>query len=43
MGREAGLNVPVHVASGDMDMSGDLKRALTFARSAERNKKEHSH
>src|SRR5207248_3963032 len=29
MGREAGLDDPVHIASEDMDLSADLKRALS--------------
>ena len=32
LGREAGLNVPVHIATENMDLSGDLKRALAHAR-----------
>ncbi len=32
MGREAGLDVPVHIATEDMDLSSDLKRALSYAR-----------
>jgi hypothetical protein len=32
MGREAGLDVPVHIASEDMDLSVDLKRALSYTR-----------
>ena len=32
MGREAGLDVPVHIATEDMDLSADLKRALSYAR-----------
>lgn len=39
LGREAGLAVPVHVASQDMDMSADLKRALAYARAGARGKK----
>ncbi|HEY1677242.1 MAG TPA: hypothetical protein VGG04_06025 [Candidatus Sulfotelmatobacter sp.] len=33
LGREAGLRVPIHVASENMDLSADLKRALSLARS----------
>jgi hypothetical protein len=32
LGREAGLDVPVHVATENMDLSADLKRALAHAR-----------
>ena len=32
LGHEAGLEVPVHIASEDMDLSADLKRALSYAR-----------
>ena len=32
MGREAGLDVPVHIETEDMDLSADLKRALSYAR-----------
>ncbi len=32
MGREAGLDVPVHIATEDMDLSANLKRALSYAR-----------
>jgi hypothetical protein len=32
MGREAGLDVPVHIATEDMDLSAHLKQALSFAR-----------
>jgi hypothetical protein len=31
LGREAGLDVPVHIASEEMDLSADLKRALSYA------------
>jgi len=32
MAREAGLDVPVHIATEDVDLSADLKRALSHAR-----------
>ena len=32
LGREAGLDVPVHIATESMDLSTDLKRALAHAR-----------
>ena len=32
LGREAGLDVPVHIATENMDLSADLKRALSYAR-----------
>ena len=42
LGREAGLDVPVHIASENMDLSADLKRALSYARTGnkERNQKD---
>ena len=39
LGHEAGLEVPVHIASEDMDLSADLKRALSYARSGSKKKK----
>src|SRR5690348_172181 len=42
LGREAGLNVPVHIASEDMDLSADLKRALSYARAGTTGKKRSS-
>ena len=38
LGREAGLDVPVHIASEDMDLSADLKRALFYARGGNKAK-----
>jgi hypothetical protein len=32
LGREAGLDVPVHIATEGMDLSANLKRALSYAR-----------
>ncbi|MGA8618937.1 MAG: hypothetical protein WB660_10535 [Candidatus Sulfotelmatobacter sp.] len=32
LGREAGLDVPVHIATANMDLSADLKHALANAR-----------
>lgn len=40
LGREAGLNVPVHIATEDMDLCADLKRALAHARAGKRDKKQ---
>jgi hypothetical protein len=40
LGREAGLDVPVHIATGNMDLSADLKRALAHARIANRQEKQ---
>jgi hypothetical protein len=40
LGREAGLGVPVHIASESMDLSADLKQALSYAR-AESKKNKH--
>ena len=39
LGREAGLDVPVHIASENMDLSADLKRDLSYARAD--NKERH--
>jgi hypothetical protein len=40
LGREAGLDVPVHIATENMDLSLDLKRALAHARAGKRDKKQ---
>jgi hypothetical protein len=40
LGREAGLDVPVHIASEEMDLSADLKRALSYARAGAKKKKQ---
>ena len=42
LGREAGLDVPVHIASEDMDLSADLKRALSYARAGTTGEKRSS-
>ena len=42
LGREAGLDVPVHIASEDMDLSADLKHALSYARAGTTGKKRSS-
>src|SRR5438105_14262954 len=39
LGREAGLNVPVHIAIEIIDLSADLKRALAHARAGNQAKK----
>ena len=39
MGREAGLDMPVHIATEDMDLSADLKRALSYARHGRKHSK----
>jgi hypothetical protein len=39
LGREAGLDVPVHMATENMDLSGDLKLALAHARAGKHDKK----
>jgi len=39
LGREAGLDVPVHIASENDDLSADLKRALAHARAGNQVKK----
>ena len=38
LGREAGLDVPVHIATENMDLSADLKRALAHARVGKQGK-----
>ena len=42
LGREAGLDVPVHIATENMDLSADLKRALSYARAGRTGKKRSS-
>lgn len=39
LGREAGLDVPVHIATENADLSADLKRALAHARAGNQVKK----
>ena len=39
LGREAGLDVPVHIATENADLSADLKRALAHARTGNQAKK----
>ena len=39
LGREAGLDVPVHIATENMDLSADLKLALAHARAGKHHKK----
>jgi hypothetical protein len=39
LGREAGLDVPVHIVTEDMDLSADLKLALAHARAGKHHKK----
>jgi hypothetical protein len=39
LGREAGLDVPVHIATENADLSADLKRALAHARAGNEVKK----
>ena len=38
LGREAGVDVPVHIANENMDLSVDLKRALSYARHSGKKK-----
>jgi hypothetical protein len=40
LGREAGLDVPVHIATENMDLSADLKHALAHARAGKQDKKQ---
>src|SRR5258706_12971969 len=37
LGREIGLDVPVHIATESMDLSADLKRALAYARAGKQD------
>ncbi|HZU44364.1 MAG TPA: hypothetical protein VE994_16940 [Terriglobales bacterium] len=39
LGREAGVGQPVHIATDDSDLSGDLRRALADARHHRRRRK----
>jgi len=39
LGHEAGLDVPVHIATENADLSADLKRALARARAGNQGKK----
>src|ERR1700676_1418279 len=39
LGREAGLDVPVHIATANMDLSSDLRRALSYERSGRKVRK----
>jgi hypothetical protein len=39
LGREAGLDVPVHIATENMDLSSDPKLALARARAGKHDKK----
>src|SRR5256886_14903544 len=38
LGREAGLGVPVHIATENMDLSADLKHALAHARAGKQDR-----
>ena len=40
LGREAGLDVAVHIATENMDLSADLKRALAHARAGKQEQKQ---
>ena len=42
LGREAGLDVPVHIATANADLSADLKRALAHARAGNQGKKQNT-
>ena len=42
LGREAGLDVPVHIATENVDLSADLKRALAHARAGNQLKKQNT-
>jgi len=39
LGREAGLDLPVHIATANMDLSSDLRRALSYERSGSKVRK----
>jgi hypothetical protein len=38
-GREAGLDLPVHIATANMELSSDLRRALSYERSGSKVRK----
>jgi hypothetical protein len=40
LAREAGLDVPVRIASENMDLSADRKRALSYARAGKRKNRD---
>src|ERR1700730_16200268 len=40
LGREAGLDVPVHIATEGIDLSADLKRALAYARGGKQDRRQ---
>lgn len=40
LGREAGLDVPVHIATEAVDLSADLKRALAYARRGRQDRRQ---
>src|SRR5436309_9391102 len=40
LGREAGLDVPVHIATENKDLSADLKHALAHARAGKHDKRQ---
>ena len=40
LGREAGLDLPVHIATANMDLSSDLRRAQSCERSGSRYESE---
>jgi len=42
LGREAGFDVPVHIATENMDLSADLKRALAHARAGKHDQKKNA-
>jgi hypothetical protein len=42
LGREVGLDVPVHIATENMDLSADLKRALAYARAGKQDQKKNA-
>ena len=40
LGREAGLDVPVHIATENVDLSADLKLALAYARGGKQDRRQ---
>jgi hypothetical protein len=40
LGGEAGLDVPVRIATGGIDLSADLKRSLAYARGGKRDRRQ---
>jgi hypothetical protein len=39
LGRESGLQAPVHIAADSADLTADLKKGLTYLRSDQKKKR----